>query len=67
MVEDLFCLAFGAHDNAYRLCCEKGQIENLRGMGDRVMLRYNEVRRRTEVHWLSEGPVIQENEQGLPS
>ena len=35
------CAAFGAHENSYRLCCEKGQIENLRGMGDKVMLRYN--------------------------
>ena len=31
----------------------------------RVLLRYNEVRHRTEVHWLSEGPVIGEDEQGL--
>ncbi|MBR4727691.1 MAG: Gfo/Idh/MocA family oxidoreductase [Clostridia bacterium] len=35
------CAAFGAHGNSYRLCCENGQIENLRGMGDKVMLRYN--------------------------
>lgn len=35
------CAAFGAHGNSYRLCCEKGQIENIRGMGNRVMLRYN--------------------------
>ena len=40
--------------------------EEIKAMvSNRVMLRYNEVRRRTEVHWLSEGPVIQENEQGL--
>ena len=31
----------------------------------RVLLRYNEVRHRTEVHWLSAGPVIREDEQGL--
>ena len=31
----------------------------------RVLLRYNEVRHRTEVHWLSQGPVIKEDEQGL--
>ena len=31
----------------------------------RVLLRYNEVRHRTEVHWLSQGPVIREDEQGL--
>ncbi|MBR6728598.1 MAG: Gfo/Idh/MocA family oxidoreductase [Clostridia bacterium] len=33
---------FGAHHNAYRICGTKGQIENLRGMGDKVMLRYND-------------------------
>lgn len=36
------CASFGAHHNAYRVCGTKGQIENLRGMGDQVMLRYNE-------------------------
>ena len=35
------CAAFGAHHNAYRVCGTKGQIENLRGMGKQVMLRYN--------------------------
>ena len=35
------CSGFGAHDNSYRICGTKGQIENLRGMGDQVMLRYN--------------------------
>ena len=35
------CAAFGAHHNAYRVCGTKGQIENLRGMGEQVMLRYN--------------------------
>lgn len=35
------CAAFGAHSNSYRVCGSKGQIENLRGMGDKVMLRYN--------------------------
>ncbi len=34
------CAAFGSHGNSYRLCCEKGQIENIRGT-DKVMLRYN--------------------------
>lgn len=34
------CSAFGAHGNSYRICCEKGQIENVRGT-DKVMLRYN--------------------------
>ena len=35
------CAAFGAHHNAYRVCGTEGQIENLRGMGDKIMLRYN--------------------------
>lgn len=35
------CAAFGAHHNAYRICGTEGQIENLRGMGKKVMLRYN--------------------------
>lgn len=35
------CAAFGAHHNAYRVCGANGQIENLRGMGTQVMLRYN--------------------------
>ena len=34
-------------------------------LSSRVLLRYNEVRHRTEVHWLSQGPVIREDEQGL--
>lgn len=33
---------YGAHHNSYRVCGVKGQIENLRGMGKKVMLRYNE-------------------------
>ncbi len=36
------CASFGASDNSYRLCCEKGQIENVRGSGGKIMLRYNE-------------------------
>ncbi len=36
------CAAFGAHHNAYRICGTEGQIENLRGMGSKVMLRYND-------------------------
>ena len=36
------CAAFGAHHNAYRVCGTEGQIENLRGMGEKVMLRYND-------------------------
>lgn len=35
------CAGFGAHHNSYRICGTNGQIENLRGMGERVMLRYN--------------------------
>ena len=36
------CAAFGGHHNAYRICGSEGQIENLRGMGNKVMLRYND-------------------------
>ncbi len=36
------CAAFGAHHNSYRICGTEGQIENLRGMGSKVMLRYND-------------------------
>jgi predicted dehydrogenase len=35
------CANFGGHHNSYRVCGVKGQIENLRGMNDQVMLRYN--------------------------
>ena len=35
------CSAFGAHHNSTRICGTKGQIETVRGMSDRVMLRYN--------------------------
>lgn len=34
--------SFGASDNSYRLCCDKGQIENIRGTGGKIMLRYND-------------------------
>lgn len=47
------CAAFGAHHNSYRICGTKGQIENLRGFDDRVMLRYN--------RW--ETPAGEESEQ----
>ena len=41
-------------------------VDDIKAMlSERVMLRYNEVRGRTEVHWLSQGLVIGENEQGL--
>ena len=36
------CASFGAHGNTYRVCGTKGQIENIRGSGGKVMLRYNE-------------------------
>lgn len=36
------CAAFGAHHNAYRICGVNGQFESLRGMGEQVMLRYND-------------------------
>lgn len=36
------CGGFGAHSNSYRICGTEGQIENIRGMGEKVMLRYNE-------------------------
>lgn len=36
------CAAFGAHHNSYRVCGTNGQIENLRGMNDKIMLRYND-------------------------
>ena len=32
---------YGGHHNSTRVCGTKGQIENLRGMGEQVMLRYN--------------------------
>ncbi len=35
------CAAFGAHENSYRVCGTKGQIENVRGGEGKVMLRYN--------------------------
>ena len=52
------------HKKAWQETC--ATVEEIKAMvSERVLLRYNEVRRRTEVHWLSEGPVIQEDEQGL--
>ena len=35
------CAEFGAHENSYRVCAENGQIENVRGMGNKILLRYN--------------------------
>ncbi|MBE6731815.1 MAG: Gfo/Idh/MocA family oxidoreductase [Ruminococcaceae bacterium] len=36
------CSKFGGHHNAYRICGTKGTIENMRGMGNKIMLRYND-------------------------
>ena len=36
------CAAFGAHHNAYRVCGTEGQAKNVRGMGEQIMLRYND-------------------------
>lgn len=36
------CASFGAHDNSYRICGTKGQIENIRGTDGKIMLRYND-------------------------
>ena len=36
------CAKYGAHHNSYRYCGPKGQVEVLRGMGGKIMLRYNE-------------------------
>ena len=36
------CGGFGAHGNSYRICGKNGQIENVRGMDGKVMLRYND-------------------------
>ena len=33
--------AFGGHHNSYRVCGTNGQIENIRGMENKIMLRYN--------------------------
>ena len=33
---------FGGEANAYRICGTLGQIENIRGYDDRIMLRYND-------------------------
>ena len=35
------CSAFGANHNSYRVCGTIGQIENIRGMYNKVMLRYS--------------------------
>lgn len=35
------CAGFGNEENSYRICCEKGQMENLRGHKNMVSLRYS--------------------------
>ena len=35
------CASFGGHENSYRICGVKGQIENLRDNSQRVILKYN--------------------------
>ncbi len=35
------CAAFGGHENSYRICGTKGQIENLRDNSERILLKYN--------------------------
>ncbi len=35
------CAAFGHHENSYRICCKKGQMENLRDRSGAVLLSYN--------------------------
>lgn len=34
------CSAFGARENSYRLCGDRGQVENIRGT-DKILLRFN--------------------------
>ncbi len=36
------CASFGAHHNAYRVCGSEGQIENIRGYRQKMLLRYND-------------------------
>ena len=33
--------SFGGHEVSYRVCGLKGQIENIRGQGEQILLRYN--------------------------
>ena len=35
------CSTFGAKGSAFRLCCDKGQLENIRGTDGKIMLQYN--------------------------
>ena len=36
------CAAFGTHENSYRFCGVKGQVENIRDGSGRILLTYNE-------------------------
>ncbi|MBQ2704044.1 MAG: Gfo/Idh/MocA family oxidoreductase [Clostridia bacterium] len=36
------CATFGGSDNSYRICGDKGTIENVRGSEGKIMLRYND-------------------------
>ena len=36
------CAAFGGHENSYRICGDRGQIENLRDGSGRVAIHYND-------------------------
>ena len=35
------CAAFGGHENSFRICGEKGQIENIRDKSGRISVNYN--------------------------
>ena len=54
----------GGHKKPWQETC--ATPEEIKAMlSERVMLRYNEVRGRTEIHRLSQGLTIGENDQGL--
>lgn len=35
------CAGFGSSENSYRVCGTRGQVENVRGMDPKIMLRYS--------------------------
>ena len=54
----------GGHKKPWQETC--ATPEEIKAMlSERVLLRYNEVRGRTEIHRLSQGLSIGENDQGL--
>ena len=58
----------GAQNGAHKKSWQETYAtpEEIKAMLDsRVWLRYNEVRGRPEIHWLSKGPVIRADERGL--